>query len=864
LSDDALFVARESDVAALDAHWAAAQAGTTKIVRLQSTFGGGRRALAGEFLRQVSAGDDAPIIWRVTCLEQENGLQWLVRMYGSLMAALTSDVLTRGKVEMCLNSQLAAQPKRVQGWYQEFISSLKDAKPDAEKGSISLRLPRDNPLLGLIEITCSIARKLPIILDIQNPGVVYSLGLPQFLECVLAEGTETNSKLMVLLHDELDTDVRAAMFPAPFVDLIERRADDFPSQLIEPWGEVEAQKFLDSKGMKGNAARLAEISGGRPGFMAELVDILEDRGDLDSDLEGVSFSSLVPLELDASKLEDSDGEGDSDGDGEEAAEGGEERKKAGADDVEQIVFLAALLGQAFPSNLVADMGGYDRDSIDDLLDAMSDLFEEVQFANDLGTWIYKFKRGSWREGVLELNRNDEGEALARRVGTFMERFLVPRGYGFIIKTARVYAEHGAAARANVMRSVALSNDAPDMWGLAFDCTKYFDEVTWPDALRRTVYMNLLDRMVGNGPVEAAERVHAEASEWAGGNDDKEMTAWLLFAGSRLDTRRQDYYRARDRAQDAMRLYVAMERPQRAAEVQNHLAGIELQDGNPNAAVEAVDKAINLSIQENDEGEKIVPPGIFANAEQIRGVVARRANKIQEAAEHFRRANEASGATGLAQLALDSGLSYGEALLAGGQVQQARDALARVVDIAVQLQNQVRERNARELLAQAEGNLRNFAEAVKHATRVVELTQTLKYERAMPIDLYNLGFFHYGNGKPSEALTFFRQAEKGIGALGEHAVVKELYYWQGLAYLRTNQVKEGRESLRKALRPLQQAKDIGKMVSAMDHLAAIEHNAGNIQVARKLLADAMRFSAKAGMKEQAKQLKKRLKKLTAEV
>jgi len=867
LADDTpLYVAREADVDALRSHWSAVQGGATRVVRLQAPFGGGRRAVAGDLLRSLAASDEPPIIWRVVCLEQENGLQWLVRMYGSLMAALSSDVLLRGKVEMILNSQLPTQPQRVQGWYQEFIGALKDAKPDGEKGSISLRMPRDNPLLGLVEIVCGIARRHPIVLDLQNANVVYSLGLAQFLEASLAEGAESGCKFLTILHDEPEGESKDAVYPLPLLEFFRRASapegsgSGLATQVIEPWGADETQKFLDSKDKSGNAARIAEIAGGRPGFIAEVVDVLDAKDLLDGDLSEVSFASLTPLEVDASELQagqDAAGEGEGDGDGD-----GDSKKTAGADDLEQVAYLGALLGQAFPSGLVADMGGFTRDSVDDLIDAAGDLFEEVQFANDLGTWIYKFKRGSWREGVLELNDNDEGKALAQRVGVFMERFLVPRGYGFIVKTARIYAEAEAYGRAQVMRSIALSNDAPDMWGLAYDLSNYFDEIEWPEALRRTVYMNLLDRLVGNGSVDAAERVHTEATKWASEREDREMTAWLLFAGSRLDTRRQDYYRARDRAQDALRLYQALENKSRAAEVQNHLAGIELQDGNPNAALEAVDKALELAITETEDGDKVVPPNVFANAEQVRGLVARRAGRFDQAIEHFRKANEAAGTTGLANLALDSGLSYGEALLASGKVQEARDALSRVVDIAVQLQNGVRERNARELLAQAEGNLRNFDDAVKHASRVLELTQQLKFERALPVDLYNLGFFHYAGGKPSEALTFFRQAQQGIGALGEHPVVKELWYWQGLAYLRTNQPSEGRDSLRKALRPLQKAGDTGKMVSAMDHLAAIEHQAGNTQVARKLLADAVKFAMKANMKKEARELKKRLKQLSS--
>jgi tetratricopeptide (TPR) repeat protein len=842
LSDEtSLFVAREADVAALETHWSAVLGGQNRIVRLAAPFGGGRRAVAGEFLRKVSGPD--VLVWRVVCLEQENGLQWLVRMYGALMAALVGDPALKGKVELAINSQLPGQTARVQSWYQEFVGALKDAKPDAEKGSISLRLPRDNPLIGLVEVLAAIGRRIPVVLDLQNAGVVYSLALSQFLEMLMAPSSQKGARILVVLHDDADGEEKRALYPMPLLDVFDRLS--VPVHTIAPWGAEEAGRFLQSRGMGGDPAVIAHIAGGRPGFIAELAEILQERGMMAGDLAGVTLASLTPLAV-TGEIEVGVGE----------VENG--RKRATAEDLGRVAHLGALLGQAFPSGLVADMAGFDRDSVDDLVDAAPDLFEEVQFANDLGTWIYKFKRGSWREGVLEANRNEEGRALAERVGVFMERFLVPRGYGFIAKTARIYAECGAYGRAQVMRSIALSNDAPDVWGLAYDVCNYHADVTWPDVLRRTVYMNLLDRMIGNGPVEQAERVHQEATQWAQGRTDREMTAWLLYAGSRLDTRRQDYYRARDRAQDALKLYLALEQNQRAAEVQNHLAGLEFQDGNPNAALEAVDRALQLAITETAEGEKVVPPNVFANAEQIRGLVARRAGKFAEAIEHFRRANEASGSTGLAQLALDSGLSYGEALLAAGKTQEARDALARVTDIAVQLQNAVRERNARELLAQAEGNLRNFGAAVQHATRVVDLTKALKYERALPVDLYNLGFFHYANGKPSEALAFFRQAEPGVAALGEHPVVKELYYWQGLAYLRTNQASQGRDSLRKALRPLQKAKDTGKMLSAMDHLAAIEHASGNKPAAQKLLADAVKFAVSANMKDEARDLKKKLR------
>src|SRR5690606_12312529 len=104
-------------------------------------------------------------------------LQWLVRMYGSLMASLGTDVLRRGKVEMILNSQLPNQPKRVQGWYRSFVAAMKESKTDRDKGSVQLKLPQDNPLIGLIEIVTAISRRMPVLIELQSPQLVYSLAL---------------------------------------------------------------------------------------------------------------------------------------------------------------------------------------------------------------------------------------------------------------------------------------------------------------------------------------------------------------------------------------------------------------------------------------------------------------------------------------------------------------------------------------------------------------------------------------------------------------------------------------------------------------------------------------------------------------
>lgn len=851
-----LFVARPSDLASLRSLYEKAAAGEPQTVRLQAPSGGGRRALSSELVRGIATDNDDVVVWRVACLDQENGLQWLVRMYGSLLATLTRDPIRRGKIEMMLNAQLPSQPVRVQGWYQQFVASMKEAKTDVESGQVQLRMPQDNPLLGLVEVVVAIGRRVPVVLELQNPYAVNSLALAMFCEALHLEARQSKAKVFQVLFDQPESDTTRSMYPMPLLDFYERRKDEIVAYAVAPWGEAEVHSYLASKGLSGNAGRIAEIARGLPGYVAELVDLLAAEGRLSDALEGVTLSSLVPLAVDEKEL-----------DLPEAPPKEGDRKHAGPEDVQRVVYLAALLGAAFPSNLVADMGGFDRDSVDDLLDATlhgaggdAHIFEEVQFSQELQTWIYRFKLGSYREGVLERNAGEEGQELARRVGLFMERYLVPRSYAFISKTARIYAEHGAYQRASMMRALALTQDHVDLWGLAYDFTKYFDEITYPDPLLRTIYMNLLENLANAGNLQVADRVQTEVTEWATQRQDKELMAWLLLNGSKTDLRRQDLFRARDRANDALALYEGLGNRGRMAEIRNHLAAIELQDGNLAAALDQAREAETLGQVPLEDGKVGINPGILATCEQVRGLVARRQGRLTDAVEHFRRANEVAGSSGIAALALDAGLSYAEALLASRELEKGREALERVLNIARSLRNPVRERQATELLAQAEAALGAFDKALPLALRTLELTKGLRFEQALPVDLYNVGFFYFVTKKPTEALSYFKQAEDRIGALGKHPVVKELYYFKGMAHLQAGQVDDAKRSLAAGLRPMQEAKDFRKMCSTLEQLASIESRSGNTAVAKKLLADAVGFAQQGELKEERKSLRKKLEAL----
>lgn len=569
-----LFVARPADVAALRAQLDAAKGGTSRTVVLEAPLGGGKRAVVGELVRNLPKDEDVLVV-RAQLTDEEDGLRTLLRIYAALFGALNRDPVLRGKVEMMLNAQLPQHPKRVQGWYQAFIEGLKKAVPAEGAETFQVTLPRDNPLVGLVEILSGISRKLTTVIELQNAFNSHSVSTWQLVEAL--HDLRKSGRLLVVLGTEPTDDIGRGYMPAPMLDFLERRKEEVVRLTVAPWGAEEVVAYCASKEIVGLAApaRVAELAKGRPAYIAELVDVLVERNRLGDDLAEDSLLSLAPREPKGEDLEEPPPH----------KEG--QRKHAGAADADRIQYLAALLGLAFPSGLVADMDGWDRDSVDDLFDASTDLVTELQFSKGLGTWVYQFKKGIWRQAILDLHAAEEDHEIARRVGGFMERFLVPRGYEFVLKTARLYAEHGAGQRAALMRSVALGTDRPDMWAMMQDALKYFETVAWPEPMRRTIYMNLVDRMVQSGDVEQAETLVTEAMKWANERNDRTMEAWVLFAGSRLDYRRQDLYRARDRAKDSLKMYGGLEDKLKVAEVQNHLAMVEFSDGNVNASLDHI-------------------------------------------------------------------------------------------------------------------------------------------------------------------------------------------------------------------------------------------------------------------------------------
>jgi tetratricopeptide (TPR) repeat protein len=858
------FLARPTDVETLRGRFDSAQSGCLQVVHLHAPNGGGKRALISEFVKNLGGLDSDVFHFAPSLIDEEDGVRTMMRMWASLYGPLHTNTGLRGKVEMVINAQLPSHPKRTQGWLRAFVDGVKKGGPKPGEDSFQLMVPKDNPLTGLVEILAAISSKMPVVAHFHNAHCSHSVATWAMMEALMAKCAD-NKMLMILTTEAMD-EAGSALFPPPMLHLLQRKESEVDNQALAPWGTEEVDAYLTSKDLQGNAGAIARVGMGRPAYIAELIDYLKGSDRLNDDLAAESLATLFPIAVDEGELEDANEDNG--------------KKHAGASDVADIAFAAALLGQSFPSRLIAEIGGWEQESIDDLLDATGGLFAEDQFSEAFQTWIYRFTRSSWRQGVLDANlrnadRAEAAMAKGRETATFMERFLVPQGAQFISKTARIWVELGETERAKMLSQMAIGSDPPDAWGMTHDLMKFYADVDWSDRMRRSVYMNLLDRMVQSAPVQQADTLYNEAIEFAQSKEDRAMQAWTLFAGSRLDLRRQDHFRARDRAQDALTLYQAEDNTAKISEVLNHQAMIEFTDGKPDAALALVDKAIENGQIETPDGKKVLPQ-VAASSEFIRGLIARRAKDFETAAKHFRTANEIAGNTGQPAIALDAGLNYGEALLLSGKHQEAVDILVKVTTIAQALRNPQRMRSASSLLTQACGALKQTKEALGHAQRTLGLTQQLKLDKFLPIDLYNVGFFTMVSGDLKQALTIYREALKATNLQRDASFSKELLFNAGMTASRIgaqekDQAKkrailtEAQELLSKCLPAAKHAKDLGKVAASADQLANLIMGLDKDPAAAKqMLGDALEAAKGAELKEMIPMIEKKLADLAKKV
>jgi len=819
--------------------WEQAKAGTPSTVLLTAPYGGGKRALVAKIANVAKEQDDDVLIFRPILAEGEDGQNMIIKLYAGILSYLHSNLQLRGKVELALNSRKPNQPQRVQNWITAFIDGMKQGSPKAGENQFQLHIPQDNPLIGFVELVHVIAQAYPVILEIQNIHNTHSIAIISMIKALIHKNAKAKDTKLMTILSSVPLEANASWLCMPLQDVLKEEADKYSTLNLDAWNIGDVEQYLASKEYSfGMAEQIVALTNGRPGFIAELADSMQEDEALRTKVATATLAELYDLTPDADEL---------DSDDEEVAEN--KRPKAKADDAAKIAYISSLLGMSFPSGIVADMLAFDRSSVDDIYDATDGIYKEVERSAPLNTWIYQFRKAMMRESVLARFQSEDDKRVAGNTGAFLERFLAPVGFGYVIKALHIYADAGVTQRADVMRNVALGADQPQVWNLARDIFRYFADASWSDQLMRSVYMNRCERMSRLGDVNPAEDMLKEALRWAESKEDETLRAFLNLSGSRLDARRNDLYRARERATSALEIYRKLDSAVNQAECLAQLALVEFNDGKLNASLDRVNQADALTD---------IPP-LRGLTSFIRGLIAQKDNKQEDALKHFNLANQLAGQSGRGALALDAGMKMGEVLLQSRQFAQAADTLGQVQQIAQGIGAKAQERVVCAMRAQALASQQNFEAALTSAQRAFQISNELKDRNALPADLYNVGLFQLMLQRPSEAIAFLKEARR-LANTANAGFMKEVLFHLGQAQYQLGERSSAAETLQEALRPTQETRDANRALAIYQVLGKIARDNNDVNRAETMYNNALTIAKQVQNKEAQKVLKEQIKNL----
>ena len=152
-------------------------------------------------------------------------------------------------------------------------------------------------------------------------------------------------------------------------------------------------------------------------------------------------------------------------------------------------------------------------------------------------------------------------------------------------------------------------------------------------------------------------------------------------------------------------------------------------------------------------------------------------------------------------------------------------------------------------------LRNFEAALQFANRTLQLTQTLKFDKFLPVDIYNVAYYNLALGRNTEAASLFGKARERSGGM-DAKFLKDLAFNAGVAYAKIGERNHAEGAFGESMNHARATKDVKRFVEASENLAGLV--AGRDKgAATKLLQDAIAAADQAGLKEERKGLRRKL-------
>lgn len=803
--------------------------------------GSGRGALVGQLKDQ--ARDRLFLRWRFVSVD--DGVASLLRLTAGCAGALSQGGEVAREAVSRLRTGLAEDDdERRSAWIGAFLDSIEGAQR-TEEGGIQLQLPRDNPYWGLMEFLLALAGTVPVVLEMQQINAVTSPAFWIWFATLRREiarrelpvlwifstidspfGEQSDDPLPTpsgLLHAALTGAVDATV-PLPPLEagdvasLMEERyqPNRFPEELP---GVLVAQTG-------GNLAHLEDLLNLLEG--EEIVVWDEAEGfQLDGPLERVHLDELVPDAVPEPGDQD-DGEMD---------------PEARAALARSVLEVAALEGAVFTAGVIADTLGVERDTVDDLLDALPLLVEEARFQQAVQSWTYRFLRPVYREHFLSRPGSGPSPQARKMARALLDRY-VPASSAYIPLAASLFGEIGQERQARNLLALAMGTDRLDLSRAAQEVVGLRGREDLPENLLRLLYAEPAERAVNGANAQLAGELIGALERWADDSGDASLTGYGKLLRSRLAMRERDLPAAVGHAEAALESFG--DDPVRRGETLNQLAMLAIHQRDPKAARRYVEQA----------GKASTIPPVKATSLFVRGILRRGERKASGAAESFGEAARLAMTAGNPLLSLEARLNQGEMMMVAGRGKTALDPLRQARELATAMRVKPLERSATTLLAQAEAANGDPKEAFDLARDALALGQELNMTAYLAADHYHCGVFGLAAGDTAAGRVHLDASVKALGD-GDSPLAKEVFFHLGQLQLVEGTLGDARESLTRSREVAQAVNDPTRAARALQALGMVEEKSGEIDRAKELYREAMEEMTSPALQKEREAIRRHL-------
>jgi len=590
--------------------WSQVRDFSAQVCHLQAPMGTGSKHVLNHFQRQV-AGEC--LTWHVRLRDNLYGWEILPVLTNGLWKTIRHSANMVTMVRKSLELDLGDE--RLNAILKTMSESLQHSH---ETENAQLKLPSDNPILGLILLARALMREIPLLIIIENVQYCHSYIPLVFLLASLQDAQKTRT--MVVLHSTVLNDDSVSSFPIPAQVLLNTLKGT--SVGLAPWNQEETVAFFEARDLKDvSTIDWLAWTEGRQELLAEMMVWQAE--------DPLAESAIASRQLVFAPTDDAEG-------------------------TEQCLRVGALLGWRFSMAHVASILGLEIQTVSDLLSQQPHLIE------------IEDERVSFKYVLHQLRLMDDTmRQLPQVAASVADNIYATFGRTrpeMLHQAAKMYSRLERHAEAQEALTLFQDLDVDVLylamlevmirWGIQFDTVVM--EPLWRRASRHQFTQN----------ADVALAFQQRALEWAAENNAPRLAIELYRQGGRFYAKQVNILEAENQFQQGIN--VANQEGFTFLQVDTRIDMLEFYVQNTELR-RASQQLLLLDGQELSEVQRIRLLGVHAR-------VAQAENDYQKAARLFVEARKVAASVYKWGLATDLGLLAIEALLDTGAVDQVESML----------------------------------------------------------------------------------------------------------------------------------------------------------------------------------------------